>query len=290
LPKAREVAEQLGFPLVVKPVDSQGKRGVSKVNHPAELELKFQNAIASSFCGCAILEEFFTGVEVSVEGFLSESHLTNLMIGDRYSFPFPDLFEPDQGMYPSLLGQELKQKILEVNAHFYENTGATFGITHAEYLVNEKAGEVRLVEGSIRGGGVYISSDMIPWVCGVDVNGPLIELATGKRASFRIDEAKAQERAAGYVCFYLPEGIIRRVEGVERVRALPGVHRLSLPELDSGIRTGRVGRDTIKQRAVVVTGEDRQACRETVRRIQQNLIVEVDTPTGVKGIQWGTPK
>ena len=99
---------------------------------------------------------------------------------------------------------------------------ASFGITHSEYLIKEGTGEVYLVETAIRGGGVFISSDLIPLSCGIDVNKLIIELVSGRRRKVRIDGTEFSNRAAGYVCFSLPEGVISRVEGIGKIRSLPG--------------------------------------------------------------------
>lgn len=279
-------AQQLGFPLVVKPVDSQGSRGVSKVNHLDELEGKFENAIAYSACRHVILEKFFSGREVVTQGFISDFDYTNLIIGDRDYFDLPDIFIPKRTMFPSLLGEELKQKILELDSHLIKSFGPRFGITHNEYLVNDQTGEVCLGETAIRGGGVFISSDLVPLACGVNVNELLIEFASGRRKNSGIDKSRLCNRAAGYVCFYLPEGVICRVEGVDKVKSLSGVHKAYLQDLKIGKPIRQIRDKTMRLGPILVSGKDRPACQETILRIQETLVVEVETSNGIKGIVW----
>jgi len=61
LEEAREGAKEIGFPLVIKPTDTMGARGVAKVNDFDELPEKFQNALSNSTNGVVILEKFFHG-------------------------------------------------------------------------------------------------------------------------------------------------------------------------------------------------------------------------------------
>lgn len=82
--EAKNCANKLGFPLVIKPVDSEGSRGVSKVNRIGELEGKFENALRRSRSKRVIIEEFFLGMEFAVLGFVLDYEYTNLGIGDRY--------------------------------------------------------------------------------------------------------------------------------------------------------------------------------------------------------------
>ena len=282
--EAYEAAKQLCFPLVVKPVDSQGSRGVSKVNNPHELEGKFQSALAKSACGIVVLEDFFRGTEVLIQGFASDFEFSNLIMGDREYFDLPDMFIPKQTIFPTLLREDLKQKVLDLNSYLISRFAPKFGITHSEYLVDDQTGEIRLVETAIRGGGVFISSDLVPLASGINVNALLIDLASGR--SVRIDKTKLRNDAAGYVCFYLPEGVICRVDGIDKVKSLPGVHKAYLQNLEIGRRTRLIKDKTMRLGPILITGEHRLACQETIQRIHETLVVEVETSEGIKGIVW----
>ncbi len=59
-------AAEIGFPLVVKPVDAQGGRGVSVVQAAATLAGAFQAALAGGCCGKVIVQSFVRGVEIIV--------------------------------------------------------------------------------------------------------------------------------------------------------------------------------------------------------------------------------
>jgi carbamoyl-phosphate synthase large subunit len=286
LNEAYEQAQQLGFPLIIKPVDNQGSRGVSKVLNLEQLEAKFQLAASYSASGFAILEEFFSGKEVVVQGFVSNFNFTNLAIGDRDYFNLPDLFIPKRTIFPSLLKQNLQEKIIALNTRLIKNLNPKFGITHSEYLVNEDTGEVRLVETAIRGGGVFISSDLIPLACGININKHLIELASGRETNINIDTNGFLNRAAGYVCFFLPEGIISKVEGIEKISYLPGVHKAYLQDIKVGKRTLPITDKTMRLGPILITSKDRSLCQEIIHHIQETLVVEVETANGIKGIEW----
>jgi carbamoyl-phosphate synthase large subunit len=286
LSEAREQAQHLGFPFMVKPVDSQGSRGVTKVNHLDELEGKFQNAMSYSASGHAILERFLPWMEIVVQGFVSDYDYTNLIIGDRDYFDLPDMFIPKKTMFPSLLAEELKQKILELDSHLIKGFGPKFGITHNEYLVNDQTGEVCLGETAIRGGGVFISSDLVPLACGANVNKLLIEIASGKRKNSVIDKSRLCSRAAGYICFYLPEGVIYRAEGLDKINSLSGVHKAYFQDLNIGEPVRQIRDKSMRLGPILVSGKDRSACQETILRIQETLVVQVETSNGIKGIVW----
>jgi biotin carboxylase len=283
--EARSYIRDLGFPLMVKPVDGTGSRGVSKVNNDDELEPKFLHALRFSRRGDVILERFFRGKEVLVCGFVSDFEIRHLVMGDRDHFNTPDLFIPGRNLFPSELGPELQQKIFDLDSRLIRCLGPRFGTTFSEWLINERTGEAQHVETDIQGGGAFISSDLVPLACGIDVNTLLIEIATGKQ-QVRIDDRQLRTRASGGVFFSLPEGTIRGVSGIEQLQSLPGVERSYLGNLQVGRqilsmkdKAGRCG-------PILISGPDRAALDHTIEQIQNTLTVEVETTSGMRGIQW----
>ena len=95
----------------------------------------------------------------------------------------------------------------------------------------------------MRGSCVFMSSDLIPLACGIDVNDLIIRLTTGQKG-VSFDASKMVSRASGYVCFMLPEGVIRKIDGVEAFKSLKGVHRAHVDDLVVGKRTGKLSEKT----------------------------------------------
>ena len=78
------------FPLIVKPVDSQGQRGVRMVRSPAELREHFGAALGFSRSGRVIVEEFVDGPEVSANTYSVAGQVVFLVLSDRLVWPqFP---------------------------------------------------------------------------------------------------------------------------------------------------------------------------------------------------------
>jgi len=283
--EARNAASALTLPIVVKPVDSQGSRGVTVVDDLSGLDDVVNAALAFSASTTLILEEYCEGSEVVVQGFVSDHRLTNLVIGDRVYFDIPNLFIPKQTLFPSLLAEDLKKKIFDINTCLVESLAPQFGITHSEYLVNQRTGDIRLVETAIRGGGVFISSDLIPLACGVDVNDLIIRLATGQEG-VSLDTSGRAYRASGYVCFTLPEGVIWKIEGADALKSLKGVHRAHVDDLHVGKKTERLSDKTKRMGPILISGSDREELDATMATIQNTFSIEVETANGVGSIIW----
>ena len=71
---------ELRYPLVVKPVDSNGSKGVKKVENQDELDIYLQEAFKYSISGDVIVEEFNKGEEVSIDIYVEGTQVKLLSV------------------------------------------------------------------------------------------------------------------------------------------------------------------------------------------------------------------
>ena len=83
LVEARAAADGIGYPLVVKPPDRQGQKGLAVARTPAELDGAFETALGASRGGLALLEELVDGPEVTVNAFSVGGRFVPLTVTDR---------------------------------------------------------------------------------------------------------------------------------------------------------------------------------------------------------------
>ncbi len=275
------------FPWIVKPEDSQSSIGVTRINSKEEIQVALSNAIAKSRSGCAIVEEFFHGHEVVCEGFIYHGKYYNLAFADRKYFDLGNLFIPCQSLFPSTVHKDLLNQIIAYEEKLAEYVHPNFAIVHSEYLINLSSGEIRVVESALRGGGVWISSDLIPMCTGIDINELLLECALGIEDDVEGQLAKKQSDAAGYVCFYLPDGIIESISGIDEIRRLPYVSLACLDDLSVGMKTSPMTYKGARKGPILVKANSRSELNENVKKVQAVLEIGVRTPDGkLKGICW----
>ena len=277
-------AESSGYPVVVKPVDNQGSRGVTLAHDATQLRRAFHAALAHSACGEVIAEEWFEGREVVIQGFAQGGQFVNLIVGDRRCFNLPRLFIPQATLFPTTLPDTIQQRLLEHNTRLITGFGLPFGITHSEYLVEEQSGAIRLVEVAARGAGVFISSDVVPLASGVDVTERLVRCVTGQAPP--PGPMTLRPAAAGYVCFALPEGVVTRAPNAQDVERIPGVHRVFLDDIQEGTVIGPLDDKTARKGPILIKGSRRKDLDEIYRQVQQTLHIEVETGTGTAGPIW----
>lgn len=76
-----------GFPCIIKPVDSQGQRGVFLVKDRNELLHRFPRSMAFSRRKTVIAEKYIEGPEISVNVYLVDGKIRFAMISDRIVWP-----------------------------------------------------------------------------------------------------------------------------------------------------------------------------------------------------------
>ena len=114
------------YPLMIKPVDSQGQRGIYRAENFGELSSLFDKSMSFSRCKRVILEKHISGSEVSVNAYVKDGKIIFSMLSDRESFSdlpggiikahhLPSRFEvtPAHEKISELVNETLKK--LEIN-------------------------------------------------------------------------------------------------------------------------------------------------------------------------------
>ncbi len=166
------------FPLIVKPTDRSGSRGVEKVLDPVQLEEAVSRAQKESFEHKAIIEEFVTGREISVESISNEGKHTILQITDKVTTGAPFFVELEHHQ-PSSLPDNIKDRVRAIVLKALDALHIQYGASHSELKITED-GDIRVIEIGARMGGDFIGSDLVRLSTGYDFLKGVIEVALGE--------------------------------------------------------------------------------------------------------------
>lgn len=279
--------EGVPFPWVVKPADSQSSVGVAKVNNEAEYISAVKNAIEVSKTNTAIVEQFFQGQELVAEGFIYKGKYYNLGFADRKYFELEGLFIPSQTLFPSVISQDVLCQISEYEKKMAAYVQPEFAIVHSEYLYNPLSEQVCIVESALRGGGVYISSHLVPLYCGIDINEVLLDCVLGKEVDMTSVLSMVNYKASGYVCFYLPEGQVKSISGFDEVKKMECVKMMEASSIIVGMKTPKLTHKGQRLGPIIVEADNRSQLEKNIMNIQATLKVIVDSAVnGMGRIKW----
>ncbi len=279
---ALDFFDSLNGTAIIKPVDNQGSRGVYKIHSREELEKYYEDAKQASPSGQVIVEKYATGREFVVEALSYEYEYKELALGDTVYFDIENAFAAKSRTFPSVADEQLKQKVSLLNEKIIRGFGLKQGISHSEYVMD--GDEVYLIETAARGGGVFISSDLIQLSSGLDTEKFLIQIALGELTD--IPDVKKDCCHCGYMAFYLPQGKVKTIKGVDDVTQLEYVHRNILYTITEGMEIGSI-EDKTSRFSIIVSGNTREELEDSMEQIKSILQIQVDTVDGIKYPIWG---
>lgn len=183
----KELAAKVGelkLPIMVKPVDSSGSKGVVKVEKLDGLQSAVEEALSYSRSGRGIAEEFIVkkGYQVSGDGFSVDGKLVFTSYGNElYSGRGTRDYVALGEFWPTLLSDEQKAK---VDAELQRLISA-LGMRTTSYnieVILDKEDNVYVLELGPRSGGSYIPQ-LIRYATGVDLIPYVIKGALGEDCS-----------------------------------------------------------------------------------------------------------
>lgn len=171
-----ENSEKLIFPLIVKPTDRSGSRGVTKVWNIVETNIAIMKALDNSIIKRAIVEEFIdSDKEVSVEFISFNGIHYPLVITDKVTTRDPYFVEIAHHQ-PANLDLEVSERIYDFTKKVLDTLGIKNGASHTELYVL-KNGDIRIVESAGRMGGDLIGSHLVELSTGFDFLTATIDVA-----------------------------------------------------------------------------------------------------------------
>lgn len=177
-----KVAE-FNYPLIVKPTDRSGSRGVTLINDSKEIKAAIDNAISYSYEKKAIIEEYIDGDEYSCEciSYKGKHHL--LAITKKYTTGAPHFIETAH-IEPSGLNDEMIKTVEEEIFKALDVLHIEYGASHSEFKINNK-GQIKIIEIGARMGGDCIGSDLVQISTGHDFVQYVLDVSLGKELKLK---------------------------------------------------------------------------------------------------------
>ena len=206
------LAAGLEYPVIVKPTDRSGSRGITKVYRAEELPDAVAAAVENSFEKRAVIEEYLEGDEYSCEciSFHGEHHF--LAFTKKFTTGAPHFIETGH-REPSDIPEELQPGILEEIFRALDALGITDSASHAEFKLGPD-GRCRIIEIGARMGGDCIGSDLVPLSTGYDFVRMVIDVACGQAPSFE----KICEPRTAEIRFAFTAEDLKELEELKRTR------------------------------------------------------------------------
>lgn len=168
----------LKFPIIVKPTDRSGSRGITKLNSNDGLEEAIRLAMDQSFEHKALVEEFAEGTEYSVEFVSWKGKHHYLAITKKFTTGAPHFIETGHMEPVDEIDVLTRNKIIGVVTHALNSLGLEYGASHSEIKIDNN-GNIKIIEIGGRMGGDCIGSHLVYYSTGIDYLKAVIDIAVG---------------------------------------------------------------------------------------------------------------
>src|SRR5262249_9511989 len=226
LEELNAVADARGFPLVLKPIDGRGARGVLRLTETTDLAWALAHAAGQSRRGCVMIEEYLEGPQISTEGLLVNGEGTTCGFIDRnyeHLRTFAPYIVENGGEQPSLLPPAAQRRIAAAAMNAGRAMGIADGSVKGDMVWTDRGPYVIEIAARLSGG--WMATDQIPLGTGVDLIGCAIRLALGEAVPAE-DLRPRWHRGVAIRYFFPPPGRVTSIDGVDTFAGVPWVHRL----------------------------------------------------------------
>ena len=211
---------KIGFPIIVKPADSSGSRGITRIDKLDDnTDEAFYYAKSNSKSGSVLVEECMIGPEVSVETLAVDGEVYVIQITDKMTTGNPHYVEIGHTQ-PTRL--DCSEDIARIAIAANKAIGIQNGPSHTEIIVTAEG--PKIVEIGARLGGDCITTHLVPLSTGVDMVEATILISLGIKPN--IENKYSKGAAIRY--FNQRAGIIKDIRGLEDAYASQGVKQISV--------------------------------------------------------------
>lgn len=217
LVKSVDEVEDFEYPVIIKPRDNSGSRGVKLCRSKEELEASMSEALEVSKLDTVLVEEFIEGPEYSIESLHHEGKSEVIQFTEKKTTEFPYNVELGH-IQPANISDENKKKIREIVSKIGKTLNFENCPSHTELKINEHG--IFVIETSPRLGGDYITSTLTPLSTGVNLEDELLKISLGED----INPTPKAVQYSGVRFFAFQEGsVIKHVPKEDFVKSWPHV-------------------------------------------------------------------
>ncbi len=259
LSDAKKAGKILQFPIVIKPSDNMGARGVMRIDNFNQLADAFKFSKNASPSGELIMEEFMDGPELSIDAIIYNGEITITGIADRI-IEYPPYFIETGHNMPSSLPRDIQESACNVMKLGIRALGIDIGAAKGDIKITRDGPMIGELAARLSGG--FMSAYTYPLSSGVDLMKAAVEVALGQEPG-NLEPVMNQfciERA-----IITKPGIVKKIVGLEEALKITGIKEIFL-NVKPGDKVIQPRSNVEKAGHIITIGA---TLKEAVRRYEQ---------------------
>lgn len=210
------------FPLVVKPADNMGARGVMRIDTEDELADAVSAARVHSRSGGIVVEEYLEGPELSIDAIVWKGEIKICGVADRH-ITFAPYFVEIGHTLPTQLDPSAVDEVVSVFRRGVRALGIDRGAAKGDMKIAKTGPAVLEIAARLSGG--YMSGWTYPYATGVEATESALRISLGLEPG---DLSENRHHVSAERAVISLPGVVDRVDGVDIAEKLPGVRNVFL--------------------------------------------------------------
>lgn len=222
----KEQLSKIKYPVIVKPVDNSGGRGIKICQNEQELISGYKNALVFSDSKKVLVERYMTNKEVSIFYLLENGKIHLTLMGNRHTkknqkgsiIPLPVAYT-----FPSKYLAEYQKDLNDKVIKMFRSIGMQNGIVFIQSFIED--GKCIFYEMGFRLTG-SLEYKIIDKICGINPLKMMISYAVTGNMEVSADEiiiSPNHKPFASNITFLSRPGKIERIVGLDEINRIPGV-------------------------------------------------------------------
>ncbi len=218
-----------GFPIVIKPVDNSGARGVQRLTAEMDIATAFEYSRGFAYGGEVIAEQFISGLQISTEGLFHDGKFYCTGFADRNYARLDDavpFMVEDGGDIPTVLNDADKRAVEIEFEKAARALGVDWGPAKGDMIFGDD-GKPYVIEIAARLSGGNFCYDKVPWSTGVDIVDILVDMAVGNA----VDPARfvpTRNLSTSQRYFFPTPGTIREIRGLAAAEGAEHIRKVDV--------------------------------------------------------------
>ncbi|MBN2039386.1 MAG: alpha-hydroxy-acid oxidizing protein [Spirochaetes bacterium] len=268
LADAKTACKKLKFPVVIKPSDNMGARGVMRVDDINILPDAFKFAKAASPSGELVIEEYMEGHELSIDAVVYNNEVTVTGVADRI-IKYPPYFVEIGHDMPSSMPEEIRNEACRIMKLGIKALGIDNGCAKGDIKITDKGPMIGELAARLSGG--FMSAYTYPLSTGVDLIKAAIEISLGQ-------EPGNLEPIRNKVCIeraiITNPGIVNSITGLEDALKIPGIAEIFI-NVKKGDKIVKPRSNVEKAGHIIAVADTLEEAEAAVEKCKQTLKIEI---------------
>jgi biotin carboxylase len=269
--------ERMGSaPVVLKPGNNMGARGVSQAITADGVKRAFSFAKEASPSGEVIIEEYMSGPELSIDALIYKGTIHICGVADRL-ITAPPFFVETGHIMPTALASEFIEDAVSVFCRGIRALGIDSGAAKGDIKITPKGAMVGEIAARLSGG--FMSAYTYPYSSGVDLNANAIRIAMGNAPRGLKEKLHRVSMEAAII----PRpGTVKSIEGLDTALAIPGVRHIFM-NIDIGDTVTRPRSNVEKAGHIIAVADTREEVLAIIKKAQAAITIGVEKIKTKKG-------